>query len=135
MYVMAPVREAEVKEAVEKHLHDKYQQEFVIEDVSYQAEITEYKIKTYPAKNEKQDFIITVTEEQIINPEKEITDGYLYIYWDFQLEEEFKGIAEDIFEDQVEKVSADVSPRSLRQKYNGFYVKICKLASGTSDFQ
>lgn len=25
--------------------------------------------------------------------------------------------------------------RSLRQKYNGFYVKICKLASGTSDFQ
>lgn len=105
-----PVREEDVKDAVEKHLQDKYQQEFVIEDVSYQAEITEYEIKVYPENNEKQDFTITVTEEQIENLEKEITDGYLYIYWDHQLEEEFKRMAEDIFEGQVDKVTADVSP-------------------------
>ncbi|WP_050180251.1 hypothetical protein [Domibacillus robiginosus] len=118
-YVYFPLISSKAEKAAEKHLEEKYNEDFVIDESSFSKPLGDdmgtYQIDSHPVKDPKLTVRISVTEDM-----QPISDNYLDMKWRAELNEQFGSIYKKLYE-SLENYSYMVNvsfPDETYTKYN-----------------
>lgn len=118
-YIYFPLIEFKAENAAEKHLEEKYEEDFIIEEASFSKPLGDktgiYNIDALPKKNPDLTVHISVTEDM-----QPLSDDYLDMKWREELNEQFRTVYRELY-GSLEKYSCMVNvffPDEAYTKYN-----------------
>ncbi|WP_223589014.1 murein transglycosylase [Neobacillus bataviensis] len=118
-YIYFPLISSKAEKAAEKHLEEKYNEDFVIDESSFSKplgdDVGTYRIDSHPKKNPNLTVRISVTEDM-----EPMSDDYLDMKWRAELNKQFGLVYKGLY-DSLENYSYMVNvsfPDETYTKYN-----------------